>query len=96
MYTQIRMYTINRGMMDTFVKAWKTGVVPLREQAGFTVGGAWVVRETNQFVWILNYTGPKSWEAANEDYYGSPGRKALQPDPASMIARMETHMVEEA
>jgi len=30
MTTQLRMYTINRGKMDDFVRAWKAGVYPLR------------------------------------------------------------------
>lgn len=92
---QLRVYTINRGKLDEFALLWRKSVVPLRIKAGFKVSGAWTNHETNQFIWILSYDGPKDWEAANNDYYALPERKSLDPDPASFIARMETHMVEE-
>lgn len=93
MYHQMRVYTINRGAMDTFVRAWQQGVYPLRIKMGFRVGGAWINRETNQFIWILSYDGD-DWDGANAAYYNAPERKSLDPDPASMIARMETYMVD--
>lgn len=93
-YNQLRIYTINRGKMDEFVRAWQMGVYPVRIKVGFRVSGVWVNRDTNQFVWVVSYDGPKSWEEANRDYYESPERKMLDPDPAQFIARMETYMVE--
>lgn len=92
---QMRMYTINRGMMDEFVRAWRAGVVPLRIKAGFQVSAAWINNETNQFIWILSYDGADDWEQANAAYYASPERASLNPDPVSMIARIETHFVED-
>ncbi len=88
MLTQLRRYTINRGKMDAFVEAWKTGVVPLRRRAGFRIVGAWVVRERNEFVWLMSYEGD-DWEARDKAYYASPERAKLDPDPAQFIARVE-------
>ncbi len=95
MKNQLRMYTINRGKMDEFVRVWQQGVVPLRKKVGFTVTGAWINRETNQFIWIVSYDGPKPWEDMEKAYYASPERKAMDPDPAQFIARMETYFVED-
>jgi NIPSNAP protein len=85
MATQLRMYTINRGKMDEFVRAWKAGVSPLRQRLGFRIDGAWVIPERNQFVWLLSYDGI-DWDARDAAYYASPERKALDPDPAQFIA----------
>lgn len=96
MANQLRTYTINRGKMDEFVRAWREGVVPLRRKAGFTISGGWIIRETNQFIWIASYDGPKTWKEVEDAYYALPERKELDPDPASFIARMELHFVEMA
>jgi len=86
--TQLRMYTINRGKMDDFVRAWKAGVYPLRRTHGFQIEGGWVIKERNQFVWLLSYGG-EDWEARDAAYYASPERAALDPDPAQFIAHAE-------
>lgn len=95
MKNQFRMYTINRGKMDEFVRIWQQNVYPLRIKVGFTVSGVWVNRETNQFIWIVSYDGPKTWEEVEKAYYSSPERQAMNPDPAQFIARMEIHFVED-
>ncbi len=96
MKNQLRIYTINRGQMDAFVKAWQEGVVPLRLKLGFQVSTAWINRETNQFMWVVSYNGPKTWEEVEQAYYNAPERKTLSPDPVQLIARIETFFVERA
>ncbi len=88
MTTQLRMYTINKGKMDDFVRAWRAGVYPLRTKQGFRIDGAWVLKERNQFVWLLSYDGI-DWDAKDAAYYASPERAALNPDPAQFIAHAE-------
>ncbi len=94
MTTQLRMYTINRGKMDDFVRAWKAGVYPLRQKHGFRIGGAWILKDRNQFVWLMSYDGP-DWEAKDKAYYASSERKALNPDPAQFIALAEHWLLTE-
>ena len=86
---QMRLFTINRGKLDDFVKAWLKGVYPLRLKHGFTIPAAWAVPETNQFMWALCYEGPEEWDAKEAAYYGSEERGALDPDPRQLIARVE-------
>lgn len=88
MPTQLRRYTINRGKLDEFVAAWQKGVLPLRRKHGFHIDGAWVIRERNEFVWLMRYDGD-DWEAKDKAYYATPERKGLDPDPAQFIARSE-------
>jgi hypothetical protein len=92
--SQLRIYTINRGSLDAFVDAWKRGVYPLRKQFGFNVERAWLVRERNQFVWLVTYEGPGDWESAEKAYYASAQRAGLEPDPARFIALPEQWFAE--
>ncbi len=91
---QIRIYTINRGKMDEFVRVWKKGIAPIRQKIGFEILGAWVNRETNQFIWVIGYDGPEEWAAKDQEYFKSPERKKLKPDPALLIARTEQYFLE--
>ena len=89
MVSQLRIFTINRGKMDDFVKAWTAGVYPLRRKHGFNIEAAWVIRERNEFIWILSCDGPEEFESRDAAYYASAERAALDPDPAQYIARAE-------
>lgn len=91
--SQLRIYTINRGKMDEWVKGWTEGIYPLRLKVGFRIDGAWVMQDQNKFVWILTYDGPETWENADKSYFDSPERRALNPDPAQHIANVETHFI---
>ncbi|MDX1562615.1 MAG: hypothetical protein R3305_06785, partial [Gammaproteobacteria bacterium] len=87
---ELRIYTINRGRLDDFVAAWREGVYPLRLQHGFKIPAAWVSRQNNQFIWVLGYDGPLSWEDAQSAYYGSSARQSLDVDPLDLIAHGDT------
>ena len=85
MHCELRRYTIQSGKLDDFVDAWTTGVLPLREEYGFTFHGAWTVDDTNEFVWVLGHTDEESFGLANRQYYDSHARRNLDPDPAQFI-----------
>ena len=82
------MYTIKPGEMTSWLEEWRRLVAPLRRRSGFEILGAWTT-ESDQFVWILRYEGPKTWEEADAAYYASPERTQMQPDPARHIAKSE-------
>lgn len=90
---QLRVYTIDRGRLDDFATAWRAGVYPLRLKMGYQIPFAAKILSTNQFVWVVGYDGPESWEQKEAAYYGSPERDRLAPDPAQWIARQEQLMV---
>lgn len=89
MISQLRIFTINKGKLEDFLKAWTKGVYPLRLKHGFKIDGAWVIGERNEFVWIVSYDGPEDWETKEAAYYASAERGALDPDPAQYIAKVE-------
>ena len=83
--------------MDNFIGAWRQNVVPLRRKKGFTIVGAWVVRDTDEFVWILGYDDDADgFAAADAAYYGSDERQALtgDEDPASYLDDVQTRLME--
>jgi hypothetical protein len=94
MPVQLRIYTINRGSLRQFAEEWKNHVLPLRIEHGFQIDGAWLIEETNQFAWLMRYEGSESWEEKEQAYYSSADRKAVDPDPARLIARPEEFIVE--
>ena len=85
---QLRMYTIKPGEMAAWLEEWGRLIAPLRRRHGFEIVGAWTT-ETDQFVWILRYAGPKTWEEADAAYYAAPERTTMEPDPARHIAKSE-------
>lgn len=95
MAVQLRIYTINRGALQTFAEEWRKSIYPLRVKIGFRIIDAWTVEATNQFIWLMAYDGP-DWEAKDQAYFQSDERRAMVPDPARLIARMEHYFIESA
>src|SRR6266513_166444 len=89
---QLRMYTIRPGEMAAWLEEWRRLIAPLRRRLGFEILGAWTA-ESDQFIWILRYSGPKTWEEVDAAYYASPERTRMQPDPARHIATSEHRFV---
>lgn len=88
MYRELRVYTVKPGAMDAWVAEWREHVYPLRLELGFTVPAAWVVRDKDLFVWLLEYGGA-DFEAANQAYYDSPKRQALDPEPTRHLVQTD-------
>ncbi|HKC20198.1 MAG TPA: NIPSNAP family protein [Candidatus Dormibacteraeota bacterium] len=93
MTLQLREYTVKPGEMQDWIEEWRSQIVPLRRKHGFEVIGAWTVDGSDQFVWIIKHDGPKSWKEADADYYASPERKAMDPDPARHLAQTGARML---
>jgi hypothetical protein len=86
MQFQLREYTVLAGRLDDFVREWREHVLPLRVARGFSVFGPWIERESDRFVWVLGYDG--DIRAADDAYYTSEERRAMDPDPARLIAEV--------
>jgi hypothetical protein len=89
---QLRIYDITPGRMDEFVALfWR--VAEIRRLLGFEVLGPWINEETNQFVWIVGYDGPGTFEEATQAYYDSPERASISPSPAEFLETVDTRML---
>ncbi|WP_329133512.1 NIPSNAP family protein [Streptomyces sp. NBC_01476] len=93
--TQLRTYTVREGMLDEWVERWRSQIVPLRLELGFEIGGAWVDRERNQFVWLISYEGPETFAERNARYWASTAREKMDLDPDDYLVRTEDRVVEE-
>ncbi|RBM07334.1 NIPSNAP family protein [Streptomyces sp. PT12] len=92
--TQLRTYTVREGMLDEWVERWRGEIVPLRLALGFTIDGAWVDRQRNQFVWLISYDGPETFEERNALYWASPEREAMDLEPDEYLVHTDDRTVE--
>jgi hypothetical protein len=89
---QLRVYRIEDGRLDDFIDVWLGLVLPLRQKLGFSVVGPWVDRAESRFVWIVGYDG--DIREADERYYRSEERGAMNPDPARLVVESSTIWLE--
>jgi quinol monooxygenase YgiN len=85
------MYTINRGMMDSWIQIFNEKIVPTSASYGVHVVGAWVNRAQNEFIWVRTFES----EDKLKIYEDSPERAAYSPQTGSHIAKIEVRNVEE-
>ncbi len=83
MQTQVRVYRLRPGAMDTFVQEWREHVAPLRRRFGFEILAAWGAEEEDTFIWVIGHDG--DFASADREYYASAERAAFDPDPARHI-----------
>jgi hypothetical protein len=89
---QLREYTIEDGRLDDFVREWRQLILPLRVSLGFGVFGPWVEREASLFFWVIGFDG--DIRAANDVYYASPERAAMDPDPVRLVVESRELLLE--
>ena len=92
MITQVRIYTINRGMLDSWITLFNEKIVPTSASYGVRVLGAWANRPQNEFVWVREFAD----EATLKAYETSPERATYSPQTSAHIAKTEVRTVENA
>ena len=95
MIAEIRIYTVNKGMMDSFVKLWNEQLAPIHAKYGLKILGGWVNKPQNEFVWIRVFENEAERDAKEKAYFDSPERKALGDLPPSHMAKIEVRTVED-
>ena len=56
--------------------------------------GAWVDAQDDRFVWLLGFSGPDGFQAADDRYYASQKRRELQPEPSAFVEEARHSMVD--
>ena len=92
MITQVRIYTINRGMLDSWIKLFNEKIVPTSASYGVHVVGAWVNRPQNEFIWVRTF----DTEETLHKYEESPERAVYRGETGSHIAKTEVRTVDNA
>ena len=94
MVDQMRTYTINKGMMESWQKLFETGIKPAHETLGIPVVAHWVNADHNQFIWVRRFADGIDVPAKEDEFRNSPGCKSLGDQPSSHIARMDVQNLE--
>ena len=71
MVGQLRIYTINEGMMDSWLKLFKEEIAPKVIETGMGVETAWISEDRSKFIWIRTYEDIHDIEVKEAAFYGS-------------------------
>ena len=96
MLAQIRLYTINKGEMDAFLKSFQEVVIPLHERVGLPILATWVNRSQNEFIWVRGFEDQEDRERKLKAFRESPEMADVHSRVADKIAKMEVREVESA
>ncbi|MGH7810331.1 MAG: NIPSNAP family protein [Candidatus Binatia bacterium] len=94
MISQIRIYTINKGEMDNFIKHFKEEVMAVHERIGVPIVGAWVNRPQNEFIWVRTYKDKAEIEAKSKEFQAAVAAAGIKL--GGNVAKMEVREVESA
>ena len=94
MMSQIRIYTINKGEMDAFLKHFKEEIVMLHERIGVPIVGTWVNRSQNEFIWVRTYADKADMETKTKAFQAEVAKAGIKL--GANVAKMEVREVEAA
>ncbi len=95
MVSQMRTYTINKGMMDSWLELFDKEIRPIHESLGIPIVATWVNADRTDFIWVRSFNNSEEIPEKEAAYFASPGRKALGDKPTSHIAKMDVRLIEE-
>ncbi len=91
---QLRMYTVNRGMMDEWVKLFSETLGSIRENLGIKVDAMWVNEDYNQFIWIRSFADAEDAKIKMAAWGASPEWQAIRGRVFSHLARLDVQTME--
>jgi hypothetical protein len=94
MLSQIRIYTINKGEMDAFLKHFKEEVMVVHERIGLPILCTWVNRPQNEFIWIRTYKDKADLEAKGKAFQAEIAKAGIKL--GANVAKMEVREAEPA
>ena len=94
MVSQLRIYTINRGMMDSWLALFEEHIRPLHQKLGIPVERSWVNADRTEFLWVRTFNSVEEIPEKEAAYFASPERTALGDIPTSHIAKIEVRLIE--
>ena len=96
MVSQLRIYTINRGMMDSWLKLFEEQIRPIHDSLGIPVERTWVNADRTEFLWIRSFQNAEEIPGKEAAFAASPERQALGDLPQTHIAKIEVRVIEPA
>ena len=93
----LRTYTINKGMLDGWLKLFHDEIVPRSIEAGIKIESSWVNEERSQFIWTRSYgDSADNIATAEAAFYGSDWWLANVTHVRSHLAHREIVQIETA
>jgi NIPSNAP protein len=94
MLAQVRIYTINKGQLDEFVRHFREETMPLHEKVGIPIVGTWVNRPQNEFIWVRTFADAQERDARTAAFQQAARDAGVQL--GVNVAKMEVREVEPA
>ena len=94
MISQMRIYTINKGETDNFLKHFQEEFMPLHQKIGVPIAGTWVNRPQNEFIWVRTYKDKAEMEAKGKEFQAAVAAAGIKL--GGNVAKMEVRDAESA
>jgi len=92
---QLRRYELVAGEREAFLRWWQERIVPSRKAHGFDILFAYLIPDTDEFVWAVSHAGDAAeFERADGEYTRSPGRAAAFADIPQRVISIKVHLVQ--
>ena len=85
MPAQLRIYTINRGEMDAFLKHFKDELIPTHEKIGYPIVASYVNRPQNEVIWIRTYKDEADRDAKGKAFMEACASGGISPTFAKSL-----------
>lgn len=93
MIAQIRTYTINTGMMDSWIKIFQDEIMPRVIDSGMEVKLSSVNEENTKFIWIRCFSDEADLVQKEANFYGSDWWEANVERVRSHLAHREIEVI---
>jgi hypothetical protein len=90
MTTELRLYTVNKGMMDEWLESFQKYIMPTSAKFGIKIHFGFVNRPQSEFIWSRSYDTAEALDA----YMKSPDRAAYADITGRCIAKTEVRTVD--
>jgi len=91
--SQLRIYTINKGQMDSWLKVFNEDLRPQLAEHGIKVDGTWVDAENERFIWVRSFEDQADLETKEAAFYGSEKWLAGVDHVRSHLARRDITVI---
>ena len=93
----LRVYTINKGQMESWLDLFHGHIAPLLREHDITVEGAWMNDARTQFIWVRSYGETDGdLERKEQAFYGSDWWQANVDRVRSHLAHREITVIRSA
>ena len=90
MIAQLRIYTINKGMMESWLSLFASNLEPLLAENEISVPSKWTNDARSQFIWIRTFEGSETdLQMREKGFFESPWWLANVDTVRSHIAHQE-------